>query len=66
MYRVALHLLRAHPEAEDVVSDACLKLIVKIERLRTLDEGTLRAYIVTTVRNTAFPGGPVDSVVHVK
>ena len=54
MYRVALHLLRAHPEAEDVVSDACLKLIEKIERLRTLDEDTLRAYIVTTVRNTAF------------
>ena len=54
MYRVAFSLLRSHPEAEDMVSEACLKLVQKVSALRGLDEDALRAYIVTTVRNTTL------------
>lgn len=41
-------------DVEDIVSDSCAALIVKIQTIRDLERSVLRAYIVTTVRNTAI------------
>lgn len=56
--RLMLKTARAYASkgavAEDVVQDAIVKLITKIQTLRELSQGTLSAYIVNTVRNTAI------------
>ncbi len=54
MYAQALLVLRARERAEDAVSDSLIALMKKISLLRTLPRNKLRAYIVTTVRNTAL------------
>lgn len=54
MYKKALSVLGDAQSAEDVVGDACIALIGKIPLIRQMDCYTLRAYIVSTVRNTAI------------
>lgn len=39
---------------EDIVSDGCVSLMKNLHTLRTLDSHKLKAYIVTTIRNTSF------------
>lgn len=41
-------------ECEDAVQESLLKLMRRIELLRTLEEPILTSYVVTTVRNTAI------------
>lgn len=41
-------------ECEDAVQESLLKLMSRIELLRTLEEPVLTSYVVTTVRNTAI------------
>lgn len=54
MRYTARRYLRQEADAEDAVSDALVALHGKLPLLRTLEEKALRAYIVTTVRNTAL------------
>lgn len=54
MYAQALQITRSGEEAQDVVSDAMMALMKKIDLLRTLPCNKLRAYVVTTVRHTAI------------
>ena len=54
MYRQALSILHEKDSVEDVVGDACVALIGKISLIRSMNCYTLRAYIVSTVRNTAI------------
>ena len=39
---------------EDIVSDGCLSLMRNLYTLRNLGDHKLKAYIVTTIRNTSF------------
>ena len=41
-------------ECEDAIQESLLKLMSRIELLRTLEEPVLTSYVVTTVRNTAI------------
>lgn len=50
----AYEVLQDHQYVEDVISEACLALIEKIEILTQLECPALRAYIVSTIRNTAL------------
>ena len=54
MYYQALRVLRSPEDAEDAVSGAILKLIKKIELLKSLPCNKQEAYMVITVRNTAI------------
>ena len=54
MHKKAAAMLGDPQSAEDVVADACIALIGKIPLIRQMDCYTLRAYIVSTVRNTAI------------
>ncbi len=54
MYRQAIKILGRCDHVEDVVADACVALIGKVSLIRAMDRYTLRAYIVSTVRNTAI------------
>ena len=54
MHRVALGVLHHHQDTEDVVSSTCINLCKKVPLLRGMDCNTLRAYILISVRNTAF------------
>lgn len=49
----AYEVLQEHQYVEDVIGDACLALIDKIEILTQMERPVLRAYVVSTVRNTA-------------
>lgn len=53
MFAQAYEILHEHQYVEDVIGDACLALIDKIEILTQMECPVLRAYVVTTVRNTA-------------
>ncbi len=54
MRSAARKVLMTGEDADDVVNEALIRLIGKIPLIRTLDCYTLRAYIVSTVRNTAI------------
>lgn len=54
MYKKAYFMLRNQQDAEDVINTACIALINNLNRLRGFDSCTLRAYIVSTIRNTAI------------
>ncbi len=47
--------ITSNPDAtEDILQTALVKLIDKIQKLRTLDRNRLVNYIISTVKNTAF------------
>ena len=54
MYAQALKITRNGEEAQDVVSDAMMALMKKIDLLRTLPCNKLQAYVVITVKHTAI------------
>lgn len=54
MYKVARGYCQDDLALDDVVSDSCVALIEKIEKLRFLGRDELRLYIYATVRNTAI------------
>ncbi len=54
MLKTAWHFSRVRADVEDIVSDSCTALIVNIDTLRGMERNALRAYIVSTVRNTAI------------
>lgn len=54
MLKTAWEFTRERADVEDIVSDSCASLIAKIDTIRHLECNVLRAYIVTTVRNTAI------------
>lgn len=54
MRAAARKVLLTGQEADDVVNDALVRLIDKIPLLKALDCYTLRAYVVSTVKNTAI------------
>lgn len=53
MFKVAWSYVHTLQEAEDIVSDSCVSLIKKVDKLQTMQDNELRKYIVITVRNTA-------------
>jgi len=53
MYAVAWEYSHDAATADDIVSDACMALMQKVDTLRLLERKALLAYIATTVRNTA-------------
>lgn len=54
MFATAWKYYRDRYIVEDIVSDSCIALIKNINTLCTLEPYKLRAYIVTTVRNTSL------------
>lgn len=54
MYWAAHKVMGAHGDLDDVVADACVSLIRKIHVIREMDGNILRAYVISTVRNTAL------------
>lgn len=54
LYQVARRYIYEADLAEDVVHDAFEKLIPKVPLLRSFDGCRLRAYLVSTIRNTAI------------
>lgn len=54
MLKTAWVFTKERADVEDIVSDSCAALILKLDTVRTLEQGKLRSYIVTTVRNTAI------------
>lgn len=54
MYWTAHRVMGANCDLDDVVADACVSLIRKIHVIREMDGNILRAYVISTVRNTAL------------
>ena len=54
MLKIAWGYARCKADVEDIVSDSCTALIMNIDKIRGMERNVLRAYIVTTVRNTAI------------
>ena len=54
MLKTAWRFSRVRADVEDIVSESCTSLIENINTIRSLECNTLRAYVVTTVRNTAI------------
>lgn len=54
MYWMAHKVMGARCDLDDVVADACVSLIRKIHVIRGMEGNILRAYIISTVRNTAL------------
>ncbi len=54
MYWTAHKVMGAGRDLDDVVADACVSLIRKIHVIREMDGNILRAYVISTVRNTAL------------
>lgn len=54
MYWAAHKVMGAHIDLDDVVADACVSLMRKIHVIRQMDGNILRAYVISTVRNTAL------------
>lgn len=54
MFSTAWKIFRDKATVDDVVSESCVALIKNIPTLRGLARNKLRAYIVSTVRNTAL------------
>lgn len=57
MHAQAYRVLQDRQHIDDVISESCIALIGRIAILTQLDCPALRAYIVTTVRNTAINYG---------
>ncbi len=53
VFGVALKIVRAHEEAEDVVHDAFVAIVEQADQFRP-DRGSVAAWLVTTVRNLAL------------
>lgn len=54
MLKVAWRYTNAPSEVEDIVSESCVALIQHLDSIRSMEEKTLRSYIVTTVKNKAI------------
>ena len=54
MLKTAWVFTKERADVEDIVSDSCAALIMKLNTVRSLEQSKLRSYIVTTVRNTAI------------
>lgn len=54
LFSIALKIVPSLHDAEEVVQESLLKLIGKVATLQTLECCTLTAYVVLTLRNTAF------------
>lgn len=54
MYSTAWKFFRDKAIVDDIVSDGCLALIKNIQTIKTLECSKLRAYIVSTIRNTSL------------
>ena len=50
MLKVAWRYTNAPSEVEDIVSESCVSLIQHLDSIRSMEEKTLRSYIVTTVK----------------
>ena len=53
MYKAAFEYCQDAQDVQDIVSDSCVALILKIDKLRCLERNELRLYIYATVRNMA-------------
>lgn len=53
-FATALKYVSTHYDAEEIIQDSLEKLIKKVSTLQRLERCTLAAYVVCTVRNTAF------------
>lgn len=54
MYHTAGKYISSPDQREDIVQESILKLIGKINLLKTFDRTTIASYIVVTVRNTSI------------
>lgn len=54
MFRTALKIVKDEHTARDMVSDAYLRMIVKIDTLRKIASCKLTAYVISIVRNTSL------------
>lgn len=54
MYLMAYRIAKDDPAACDIVSEACIRMIEKIDYLHEIDSGKLTPYILSIVRNTAL------------
>jgi RNA polymerase sigma-70 factor (ECF subfamily) len=54
MLRRALAIVGSREDAEDAVSDACVKLLGKLPTLRALERPALATYVVHTVKSVAI------------
>lgn len=54
MYATAWKFFRDQATVDDVVSESCLAFMKNLPTLRALERNRLRAYIVSTVRNTSL------------
>lgn len=54
MFAAAWKYCSSRQGVEEIVSDSCLSFIRNIETMRSLHENSLKAYIVTTIKNTAI------------
>ncbi len=54
MYWAAYKVMGVNDSLDDVVGDACVQLIRKIHVIREMEGNILRAYVISTVRNTAL------------
>lgn len=54
MYSKAYEILQNRNNVDDVINNACIKLISKIQKIRQFNCCVLASYIVYTVRNTAI------------
>lgn len=54
MFAIALRYTSSECDCEDIVHDTVEKLCKKVEKLKSLSEHALQAYIVSSVRNTAI------------
>lgn len=53
MYKRAMQILHNIHDADDAVNNACIKLIRRLDTLRSLEPQALRAYVLTAVSNEA-------------
>ncbi len=54
MYKKAYEILQSRDNVDDVINNACIKLISKIQKIRQFNCCVLASYIVYTIRNTAI------------
>lgn len=53
-YNISLGILKSHPDAEDAVSQAFLKILDRMERISRLPCSQIVPYCVTIVKNESF------------
>ena len=54
MYLMAAKIVGEHDTACDMVSEACLKMIDKVDRLRAIASSKQTAYVLAIVKNTSL------------